>query len=103
MRDAEELKRRNRAVAGAAAGIVVIMGGLVALSPIFYRVMSAYIGYGGRLPRSSGVRSLADKGAGKELTVRFDTNVASGLDVEFGRRARRSRPRSAAPPCSTTT
>lgn len=82
MHDAEELKRRNRAVAGAAVGVVVIMGGLVALSPIFYRVVSAYIGYGGSLPRSSRVRRLADKGAGKEVTVRFDTNVASGLDLD---------------------
>ena len=83
MHDAEELRRRNRAVASAAVGIVVVMGGLVAVSPIFYRVLSAYIGYGGSLPQSSVVRRLAGKGAGKDLTVRFDTNVASGLDVDF--------------------
>ena len=83
MRDADELRRRNRAVAGAAAGIVVIMGGLVAVSPVLYRTFSAYIGYGGRLARSSEIRSLADKGAGKDLTVRFDTNVAADLAVDF--------------------
>ena len=82
MRDAE-LRRRNRAVAGAAAGVVVIMGGLVALSPILYRALSAYLGYGGNLPQSSEVRSLAGRGAGKDLTVRFDTNVADGLAVDF--------------------
>ena len=83
MRDGDELRRRNRVVAGAAAGIVVVMGGLVALSPIFYRVFSAYIGYGGSLPRSSKVRRLGEAGAGKDVTVRFDTNVAAGLAVDF--------------------
>ena len=88
MQDADELKRRNRAVAGAAGGIVVTMGGLVAFSPILYRSLSAYIGYGGKLPQSSEVRSLAETGAGKDLTVRFDTNVAAGLAVDFQPEAR---------------
>lgn len=79
----DELKRRNRAVAGAAVGVVVVMGGLVAVSPIFYHVMSAYIGYGGELPQSSGTRSLNQKGAGKNLKIRLDTNVEAGLDVDF--------------------
>jgi len=83
MHDGEELKRRNRAVAGAAVGVVVVMGGLVAVSPIFYHVMSAYIGYGGALPQTSEVRSLHEAGAGKDLTVRLDTNVEAGLDVDF--------------------
>jgi hypothetical protein len=44
MLDKEELKRRNRSVAAGAVGIVVVMLGLVAVSPMFYRMFVAYIG-----------------------------------------------------------
>lgn len=84
MLDAEELKRRNRAVAVAAAGLVVVMIGLVAMSPILYRHFSALIGYRASLPEAETTRSLFDGGVeGKRVTVLFDTNVADGLALEF--------------------
>ncbi|HET7413835.1 MAG TPA: cytochrome c oxidase assembly protein [Pararhizobium sp.] len=84
MPDAEELKRRNRAVAGAAAGMVVVMFGLVAMSPIFYRHFSTLLGYGASLPEAETTRSIFGGGIdGKSVTVNFDTNVADGLKLEF--------------------
>jgi hypothetical protein len=44
MRDEEELKCRNPAVAAGAVTIIVVMLGLVAVSPVLYRLFTAYIG-----------------------------------------------------------
>ena len=60
--------------------VIAIMLGLVAYSPTLYRLFCAATGYGGTTQRvdsdSSGVSS-------RIITVRFDTNVASGMPWRF--------------------
>lgn len=80
---ADDLRRRNRAVASAAVGVVVVMAGLVAVSPIFYDIFSAYLGYGGSISGTRQSRSLDVAGTGRDVTVAFVTNVGGRLDLDF--------------------
>ncbi|MGN6549942.1 MAG: cytochrome c oxidase assembly protein [Pararhizobium sp.] len=83
MQQSAEMKRRNRLVLLCSLGVVGIMIALVAVSPILYRDFVSYIGYGATLPQTERTMSLTHEGIGEKVTVRFDTNVASGLDWTF--------------------
>lgn len=83
MYPSDELKRRNRVVLLCSLGAIAIMAGLVTVSPILYRDFVSYVGYRATLPQTQRRVSLSHEGIGETVTVRFDTNVASGLDWSF--------------------
>ncbi len=73
--------RRRKALTGAFASLAVaVMVGLVAESPTLYRLFCSVTGYGGTVQQAKSVDfAVSDR----TVTVRFDTNVAPGLDWEF--------------------
>jgi cytochrome c oxidase assembly protein Cox11 len=72
--------RKNMRVAAALVVVIGIMASLVSYSPTLYRVFCAATGFGGTTQRAEG-----DNGAVSDrvITVRFDTNIASGLPWRF--------------------
>lgn len=63
-------------------GILTVMTGLVVYSPTLYQLFCAVTGYGGTV-QQGGAKSLDAETAGAPITVRFDANVAPGLDWSF--------------------
>lgn len=68
-------------------GVLVVMVGLVSYSPTLYRLFCAATGYGGTVNRVQAATGSSDEAADstqrKTVTVRFDANVAPGLDWKF--------------------
>lgn len=73
-------RRRNLRVVVPAIGVIGIMLGVVAYSPMLYRLFCAATGYGGTTQR---VDSDMNTISGRVITVRFDSNVAPGLPWRF--------------------
>jgi len=61
--------------------VLAVMIGLVSYSPTLYRLFCEATGYGGTINRAEA--SLTPATSGRTVTVRFDANVAPGLDWEF--------------------
>lgn len=59
---------------------IAIMVGLVSYSPTLYRLFCTATGYGGTVQRAKSVQFGVSKGT---IVVRFDTNVAPGLNWDF--------------------
>jgi len=74
-------KQRKGLTAGALLGIVAAMSVLVAFSVPLYRLFCAATGYNGTTQRATEAASEIVKG--RTITVRFDANVAPGLDWQF--------------------
>lgn len=74
-------RTRGKILTVAGAGVAIaIMVGLVSYSPTLYRLFCQATGYGGTVQRAKSV----DFGVSQRtITVRFDTNVAPGLDWDF--------------------
>ncbi|HXR85847.1 MAG TPA: cytochrome c oxidase assembly protein [Stellaceae bacterium] len=73
--------QRKGLTAGALLGIVAAMSVLVAFSVPLYRLFCAATGYNGTTQRATEVASEIVKD--RTITIRFDANVAPGLDWEF--------------------
>ena len=72
---------RGKALTLAACGVMIsVMVGLVIESPTIYRIFCSVTGYGGTTQRAKAVHFGVSK---KTVVVRFDTNVAPGLDWDF--------------------
>jgi cytochrome c oxidase assembly protein subunit 11 len=72
---------RGKALTVAACGVAIsVMVGLVVESPTIYRLFCSVTGYGGTVQRATSVDFGISK---KTVVVRFDTNVAPGLDWDF--------------------
>jgi len=67
--------------AGALLGIVAAMSVLVAFSVPLYRLFCAATGYNGTTQRAT--EAAAEIVKDRTITIRFDANVAPGLDWEF--------------------
>lgn len=78
----DPLQREKRKTALVAVMILSAMTVLVAYSPTLYRLFCSATGYGGTV-RVGTAKSLSATGAGKPVTIRFDANVAPGLDWDF--------------------
>lgn len=79
---ADTSQKAKRKTALVAVVILAAMTALVSYSPTLYRMFCAATGYGGTVRvASSDVKAQA--GAAKPVTVRFDANVAPGLNWDF--------------------
>ncbi|HWG04089.1 MAG TPA: cytochrome c oxidase assembly protein [Beijerinckiaceae bacterium] len=66
------------------AAVLVAMTILVAYSPTLYRLFCAATGLGGTTQRADAAPAAGEANAdSREITVRFDTNVADGLAWDF--------------------
>ncbi|MCB8837847.1 cytochrome c oxidase assembly protein [Aurantimonas sp. VKM B-3413] len=73
---------RNAVVVGALSCVLAVMITLVSYAPTLYQLFCAATGYNGTVQRANA--ATAPKEASKKtVTVRFDANVAPGLDWEF--------------------
>ncbi len=73
--------RRGKLLTLAAAGLAIaVMVGLVSYSPTLYRLFCSVTGYGGTVQQAKAVTFGISR---RTVVVRFDTNVAPGLDWEF--------------------
>ena len=71
---------RDRLIAGSVVAVVAAMGGLAYASVPLYRLFCAATGYNG----TTQVAATAPDAKGRRtLEVRFDSNVAAGLDWSF--------------------
>jgi cytochrome c oxidase assembly protein subunit 11 len=72
---------RGKVLTVAASGVAIaVMLGLVSYSPTLYRLFCSVTGYGGTVQRAKAVTFGVSK---HTVVVRFDTNVAPGLDWDF--------------------
>lgn len=78
--DAGDLKRRHRRVAFAAAAVAIGMVGLAYASVPLYRMFCQVTGFGGTTQRAT---KPADAVLDRTITVRFDANVAPGINWRF--------------------
>ncbi|MEM7693200.1 MAG: cytochrome c oxidase assembly protein [Pseudomonadota bacterium] len=76
------MKRNGRVILPLVA-IVLFMSGLVAYSPTLYRLFCDLTGYGGTVRRIDSLSISAMAAAEDTVTLRFDANVAPGLDWDF--------------------
>jgi cytochrome c oxidase assembly protein subunit 11 len=74
---------KNRRVAFAAATVFCGMVGLSYASVPLYRVFCEQTGYGGTPRRAD---ALSDKVTNQQITIRFDSNIDSGLAWKFAAR-----------------
>src|SRR6185437_2873353 len=74
------LTRRKILTVTASLAAIGVMTGLVAYSPTLYRMFCSVTGYGGTVQRAKAVKFGISQ---RTVVVRFDTNVAPGLDWEF--------------------
>jgi cytochrome c oxidase assembly protein subunit 11 len=72
--------RRNASVALVSAGIVVAMVGLSYASVPLYRLFCQATGFGGTTQRAA---QAPEKPSERTVTVRFDSNISSGLPWSF--------------------
>ncbi|MGX1100755.1 cytochrome c oxidase assembly protein [Amorphus sp. MBR-141] len=73
---------RNAPLLAVQVTVLAVMIGLVSYSPTLYRMFCAATGYGGTVNRAEASVAPATSD-GHTVTVRFDANVAPGLDWEF--------------------
>ncbi|WAP71459.1 cytochrome c oxidase assembly protein [Jiella pelagia] len=73
---------KNGAVIFGTTTVVAVMIGLVSYSPTLYQLFCAATGYGGTVQRANAATAPA-KMIDRSVTVRFDANVAAGLDWDF--------------------
>lgn len=73
---------RNLPLLAVQITVLAVMVGLVSYSPTLYRMFCAATGYGGTVNRAEASVAPATSD-GRTVTVRFDANVAPGLDWEF--------------------
>jgi len=74
--------RNNVPLVASLTVVVAVMIGLVSYSPTLYRMFCAVTGYGGTVNQAQAATPPAST-SDREITVRFDANVAPGLDWEF--------------------
>lgn len=72
--------KSNRAVVMWCLSALTVMGSLTAASPTLYRIFCQVTGYGGTTQRAL---APSDHVVDRLITVRFDANVAHGLDWKF--------------------
>lgn len=70
----------NRKVVLGCVAALAVMGGITAVSPTLYRLFCQVTGYGGTTQRAA---IAPHKVLDRIMTVRFDTNVANGLQWKF--------------------
>ena len=73
---------KNGAVIFGTTTVVAVMIGLVSYSPTLYQLFCAATGYGGTVQRANAA-TVPAKMIDRSVTVRFDANVAAGLDWDF--------------------
>ncbi len=73
---------RNARVVLGTTTMLAVMIGLVSYSPTLYQMFCAATGYGGTVQRANAATAPATP-MDKAVTVRFDANVAAGLDWDF--------------------
>lgn len=79
--NADRLARRNRTVAAAVIGCLVLMIGASYAAVPLYRIFCQVTGYGGTTQRAEGnANGVIDR----VVTVRFDANVNNALPWRFG-------------------
>lgn len=76
----QRLNRGKILTVAASCLAIAVMVGLVSYSPTLYRLFCSVTGYGGTVQRAEAVKFGVSK---RTVVVRFDTNVAPGLDWEF--------------------
>jgi len=74
------LTRGKIVTVAAAVAAIGVMTGLVCYSPTLYRLFCSVTGYGGTVQQAKSVKFGVSQNT---VVVRFDTNVAPGLDWEF--------------------
>jgi cytochrome c oxidase assembly protein subunit 11 len=80
MSEMDHINRRNMRVLAMCLGALLFMSGLTAASVPLYRLFCQVTGYGGTTQvAGAGPETILDR----EVTVRFDTNVAGGLAWDF--------------------
>jgi len=77
------MAHKNRKVAQIAAGVALAMLGLGYASVPLYRMFCQATGLNGTTQRSSAEQAAGVKVSGQPITVRFDSNIASGLPWLF--------------------
>lgn len=82
MTDGHDPSRRGKTLTLVAVNVVLaVMIGLVSYAPTLYQLFCQVTGYGGTTQRTV---ALSEKAAtDTPVTVRFDANIAPGLDWEF--------------------
>jgi cytochrome c oxidase assembly protein subunit 11 len=76
----DDMARRNRRVAGMAAGVAVVMLGLAYASVPLYSLFCQVTGFGGTPQRAEGVSAPATN---TMMAIRFDANVDKDLGWSF--------------------
>jgi cytochrome c oxidase assembly protein subunit 11 len=80
---APTMAHKNRKVARIAAAAALSMLGLGYASVPLYRMFCQATGFNGTTQRSSAEQAAGVKVSGQPITVRFDSNIASGLPWMF--------------------
>lgn len=75
--------RRNRKVAGIAAGAALAMLGLGYASVPLYRMFCQATGFNGTTQRATAAQAAAVKATARPITIRFDGNVTKGMPWLF--------------------
>ncbi|MFT3732318.1 MAG: cytochrome c oxidase assembly protein [Hyphomicrobium sp.] len=75
-----KMSRNNTRVVAVCLGALAVMGAVTAASPTLYTMFCKATGYNGTTQRSA---ANANKVLDRTITVRFDSNVASGLPWSF--------------------
>lgn len=76
----KRLTRGKILTLAASACAIAVMVGLVSYSPTLYRLFCSATGYGGTVQQAKAVSFDVSR---RTVVVRFDTNVAPGLDWDF--------------------
>ncbi len=76
----EKSEGRHKTVALSLVGVVILMTGLSFAAVPAYQLFCQVTGYGGTTQKASGP---ADRIVDRKITVRFDANIAPGLNWEF--------------------
>jgi len=80
MSDMDDLNKKNMRVLVLCLGALVVMTGLTAASVPLYRLFCQITGFGGTTQVASAAPEVV---LDREVTVRFDTNVSSGMAWDF--------------------
>ena len=80
MSDMDQLNKKNMRVLVLCLGALVVMSGLTVASVPLYRLFCQVTGFGGTTQVASAAPEVV---LDREVTVRFDTNVSSGMAWDF--------------------
>jgi len=80
MSDMDQINKKNLRVLVLCLGALVVMSGLTAASVPLYRLFCQVTGYGGTTQVASAAPEIV---LDREVTVRFDSNVSSGMAWDF--------------------